>query len=86
MLMTHLPIISGSTNRKLTAAEELCGVGHVKFVDLLIDLVRRKAGGSHAIAHFISLVRVNRCRGIPINEHPDIGSRSHQPILVHASL
>ena len=53
-------------------------------MDLLIDLVGRKTGGRHAVAHFISLVRVNRSLGIPINEYPNSGSRSHQPILVHA--
>jgi len=70
----------------LSAAEKLRGVGHVEFVDLLIDLIGRKSGGRHAVAHFISFVRVNRYRGVPINEHADIKSRSHQPILMHASL
>jgi hypothetical protein len=55
-------------------------------VDLLIDLVGRKAGGRHAVAHFISVVRVNRCLGIPVNEYADIRPCSHHPILMHASL
>ena len=74
-----------STGWGLFAAEELRCVGQVEFVDLLIDLIGRKAGGRHAVAQFISLVRVDRCLGIPVNEHADIRSRSHQPILVHAS-
>ena len=67
------------------AAEELRCVRQVEFVDLLIDLNGRKAGGRHAVAQFISPVRVNRCLRIPVNEHANITSRSHQPILVHAS-
>ena len=54
-------------------------------MNLLIDLNGRKAGGRHAVAQFTSPVRVNRCLRIPVNEHANITSRSHQPILVHAS-
>ena len=51
------------TGWDLLTAEELRCVGHVEFVDLLIDLIGRNAGGGHVVAQFISLVRVNRCRG-----------------------
>ena len=75
-----------STGWGLWAAEELRCIRQVEFVDLLIDLIGRKAGRRHAVAHFISLVRVNCCLGIPVNEHADIRSGSHQPIFVHTSL
>ena len=79
-----------SLSSRVLWREPVCGlpelrcVGQVEFVDLLIYLIGRKAGGRHVVAQFISLVRVNRCRGIPVYEYADIRSRSHQPILVHA--
>jgi hypothetical protein len=68
----HFPDWRRLRDWALSAAQELGGVGEVEFVDLVVDFIGREAGGRHAVAHFISFVRVHRGPEGSVNEHTDI--------------